>query len=117
MTVPLSAIQWSARYLVVSAVAWGLGLSVDPALLFVLQCVVFTIMTAVPLPGASGGAEGSFILMHRGLFPLGTAGVLATGWRFLTFHLPVAVAGVVFFFLMRRAKVRRVPGKALARTA
>jgi uncharacterized protein (TIRG00374 family) len=102
ITMPLTAFQWTARYLIVSTVALGLGLSVDPALLFLLQHVVFTVMAAIPLPGATGGAEGSFLLLHRGLIPASSAGLLVTGWRFLTFHLPVAVAGIILLILGKR---------------
>lgn len=102
VTLPLTAVQWTARYLIVSTVALGLGIPVDPALLFLLQHVVFTMMAAVPLPGATGGAEGSFLLIHRALIPSQSAGLLVTGWRFLTFHLPVAAAGLGLLVLGRR---------------
>lgn len=107
LTMPLTAVQWTARYLIVSAVAFGLGLEVDPAHLFVLQCIVFALMVFVPLPGATVGAEGGFLLLHGGMVPLGTVGVLMTGWRFLTFHLPVAVAGVLLLILGRLLQDRR----------
>ena len=55
-----------------------------------LCCAAFVqlIMTAVPLPGGTGGAEGGFLLFFGPeLGSLATAGVVL--WRTLTFYLPV----------------------------
>lgn len=100
LTLPLTALHWSARYAVVSCVAWGFGLSVDPLLFYVLQCVVFTVMTFVPSPGAVGGAEGAFLLFHQGLIGAQLP-VLLLAWRALTFLLPVSLAAVLLFLLER----------------
>ena len=46
------------------------------------------IMTAVPLPGGTGGAEGGFAVFFGGaLGPMTTVGVVL--WRFVTFYGPV----------------------------
>ncbi len=101
LTLPLAFLQWSARYSVVTFVAIGLGLDVDPLRLFLLQCVVFTIMTVVPVPGATGGAEGAFLLFHKGVAGV-TAAALMSGWRFLTFMVPVGLAAALLFALFDR---------------
>jgi len=98
LTLPLTAFQWSARYTVVSVLAFGLGLPVDVFLFFVVQCLIFSVLVLVPSPGASGGAEAVFLLFHRNV-PGAEVVALLLAWRTLTFFLPVAVGaiGVVWF--------------------
>lgn len=97
----LTAIQWSARYSVITALAAFLGASVKPVLFWLLQWVVFTLMTLVPTPGATGGAEISFVIAYGGLLPAGVLGVATAGWRFLTFYLQVGLAAILFPLLSR----------------
>jgi len=64
----------------------------------VLSSAAFVLMISsfVPLPGASGGAEGSFYLFF-GMF-FNTAGAVTIAmlmWRMLTFYMPILV-GVLF---------------------
>src|SRR5690606_37698517 len=57
LSMTLTAIQWTARYSVISALVAFLGVPVDPVLFWLLQWVVFTLMAFIPTPGAAGGAE------------------------------------------------------------
>ena len=98
LTLPLTAIQWSSRYAVVSCLAWGLGLPVDPFLLYVLQCLVFSVLVLVPSPGATGGAEGAFLLFHQGVAGTQVA-MLLLAWRSLTFFIPVGVGAILLLLL------------------
>lgn len=95
-----TAIQWSCRYSALTALAMGLGLSVDPVLFWFLQWFLFTAMTLIPTPGGSGGAEVAFALVYGPLLPSATVGWLVVGWRLVTFHLLLA-AGALTFFLLR----------------
>ena len=108
LTLPLTAIQWSARYSIVSCLAFGLGLHVDPFALYVLQCFVFTAMVFIPTPGATGGAEGAFYLVHEGLAGRETTALLA-GWRLLTFLLPVGTGALLLLWMERREARRARP--------
>jgi glycosyltransferase 2 family protein len=92
----LTAIHWTARYSVVTAFAWYLGIPVDPVLFWLLQWVVFTIMTFIPTPGAAGGAEAAFSIVYAPLLPAGVLGLTTAGWRFLTFYLQVGLAALYF---------------------
>lgn len=92
----LTAIQWSARYSVITALAAFLGAPVKPILFWGLQWIVFTLMSLMPTPGAAGGAEVTFALVYGSLLPLGILGVATAGWRFLTFYLQVGLAAVLF---------------------
>ena len=95
----LTAIQWGARYSVISALAAFLGAPVQPVLFWMLQWVVFTLMTFIPTPGAAGGAEAAFYFIYSAFLPSGVIGLATAGWRFLTFYLQLGIASVIFFFL------------------
>lgn len=104
----LTAVQWGARYSVVSALVAFLGAPVQPVLFWLLQWVVFTLMSFIPTPGAAGGAEAAFFLIYGAFLPERVIGLATAGWRFLTFYLQLGLAAIVFFALdpvARRARL------------
>lgn len=96
LTFLITAVQWSSRYSVATAVAYFLGASVDPVLFFLLQWVIFTAMMFIPTPGASGGAEAAFVLVYSALMPAGLIGIATALWRMLTFYFQLALGSVLF---------------------
>jgi len=86
VNVLLSAVHWGARYSVVTALVLSLGYEVDAVRFFVLQWVVFTVMSVIPTPGATGGAEGVFLLVFGAVLPEDALGTILIGWRFLDFY-------------------------------
>jgi glycosyltransferase 2 family protein len=96
LSLTLTAIQWIARYSVVSALVAFLGLPVDPILFWVLQWVVFSLMAMIPTPGAVGGAEAAFSVIYSAFLPLHVIGIATAGWRFLTFYLQLGLAAILF---------------------
>jgi glycosyltransferase 2 family protein len=95
----LTALQWTCRYSVLLALLAFFEVPVDPALFYVLQWLVFALMTLVPTPGATGGAEAAFYLIYSGYLPGDVLGLVTVGWRFLTFYLQVGLAALLFSFL------------------
>lgn len=70
--------------------------------LTIISCQAFILMISafVPLPGAMGAAEGSYVLFFSGIF--GEYVHLSTViWRFLTFYLAI-IAGMVFSILVNK---------------
>jgi glycosyltransferase 2 family protein len=102
LTLSLTAVQWTCRYSVISALLMFLGAPVDPLLYFALQWVVFTMMTFFPTPGATGGAEAAFLVLYAPLLPQEILGLAMAGWRFLTFYMLIGLAAVVFAVLQVR---------------
>jgi glycosyltransferase 2 family protein len=96
LTLGITAVQWSARYSVATAVAYFLGAQVDPVLFFLLQWVIFTAMMFIPTPGASGGAEAAFFLVYQALLPAGLIGIATALWRLLTFYFQLALGSLIF---------------------
>ncbi len=112
LTFLVTAVQWSCRYSVATAVAYFLGAQVDPVLFFLLQWVIFTAMLFVPTPGASGGAEAAFYLVYSALLPGSVVGIATAGWRLLTFYLQLSL-GAILFVAMNVADARaRARGRA-----
>ncbi|MBW3573139.1 MAG: flippase-like domain-containing protein [Gemmatimonadetes bacterium] len=108
----ITAVQWTCRYSVVTALAYFLGARVDPVLFFLLQWVIFTAMMFIPTPGASGGAEAAFYLVYQALLPAGVIGIATAGWRLLTFYFQLALGSVIFLAFniadaRTRARLRR----------
>lgn len=106
LTLSLTAVQWTARYGVVSALIAFLGAPTYPLLYFVLQWVIFTFLNFVPTPGASGGAEAAFLLVYAPFVPRRIIGIATAGWRFLTFYLQLTLGAAVFTLLNMRARRR-----------
>ncbi len=92
VNVLLAGIHWSARYSVVAALTVSLGYEADLLKFFLLQWLVFTLMSLVPTPGATGGAEGLFLLLFGGALPEQAIGTLLLGWRFLDFYFLTVLA-------------------------
>ena len=115
LTFLITAVQWSSRYSVATAVAYFLGAPVDPVLFFLLQWVIFTAMMFIPTPGASGGAEAAFVLVYSALMPAGLIGIATALWRMLTFYFQLALGSVLFTGMnvaeaRKRARTRRPAG-------
>jgi glycosyltransferase 2 family protein len=102
LTLLLTAIHWIARYSIVAMLALFLGVPFDPVLFWLLQWVVFTIMSFIPTPGATGGAELAFTAVYATLLPAGTIGLATAAWRFFTFYAPVGLAALLFPLLGAR---------------
>jgi glycosyltransferase 2 family protein len=103
LTLGLTAIHWIARYSVIAMLALFLGVPFDPVLFWLLQWVVFTIMSFVPTPGATGGAEIAFTAVYATLLPAGFIGLATAAWRVFTFYAPVGLAALLFPLLERPA--------------
>jgi uncharacterized protein (TIRG00374 family) len=106
LTLLLTAAHWLARYSVITMLALFLGVPFDPVLFWLLQWVVFTIMSFIPTPGATGGAELAFTAVYATLLPSGTIGLATAAWRFFTFYVPVGLAALVFPALGRLSERR-----------
>lgn len=104
LSLSLTAVQWIARYSVISALVAFLGAPVQPVLFWVLQWVVFTLMAFIPTPGAAGGAEAAFFFIYSAFIPEGVLGLATAGWRFLTFYLQLGLASILFFLLNLRER-------------
>ena len=69
----------------------------------IISCQAFVLMISafVPLPGAMGAAEGSYVLFFKGIFG-GFVHLSTVIWRFLTFYLAIIAGMSVSLFVNRK---------------
>lgn len=69
----------------------------------IISCQAFVLMISafVPLPGALGAAEGSYVLFFKNIFG-GFVNLSTVIWRFLTFYLAIIVGMSVSLFINRK---------------
>jgi hypothetical protein len=106
VNVAVAAVHWVSRYSVVAMLTLSLGHEVNFLNFLVLQWVLFAVMAFVPTPGATGGAEGLFVLLFTGVLPRDALGTILIGWRFLDFYFTTIVA--LAFLGIERLRARRM---------
>lgn len=94
--------RWLSRFLVVLTLAAGLSIDTDYTELMVSQWMVYSSMTAMPTPGAAGGAEAVFYLVYKNYIPKELIGVLIFAWRFFTEYMRLIFAAVMVNFFQRK---------------
>jgi hypothetical protein len=105
VNVAVAAVHWVSRYSVVAMLTLSLGHEVNFLNFLVLQWVLFAVMAFVPTPGATGGAEGLFVILFTGVLPREALGTILIGWRFLDFYFTTIVA--LAFLGIERLRARR----------
>ena len=63
-----------------------------------LSSFVSMVNAFIPLPGASGGTEASFILMFSTIFGKINASSIMILWRVMTYYLMLLAGGIVFIY-------------------
>ncbi|MGB4985608.1 MAG: lysylphosphatidylglycerol synthase transmembrane domain-containing protein [Erysipelotrichaceae bacterium] len=77
----------------------AVGAKVDISMFFnmiIIACFVTLINHMVPIPGASGTMEATFLLLFSRFIPYTQAASAVIIWRFATFHFILFTAGIVF---------------------
>jgi uncharacterized protein (TIRG00374 family) len=82
-----TAIQWISRYSVITLLLISLGENLNFLKAMVFQWMVFLIMHIVPTPGATGGAEGAFLIFYKNIISAESVGIALIGWRFIDYYL------------------------------
>ena len=83
---------------------------VDPLTIMAAQAYVSMVSAFVPLPGASGGAEGSFMIFFNMFFTGGTVIPAMVIWRVLTYYINIPV-GCICSYVANRLPVCKLPSK------
>lgn len=94
--IAVSCIQLISLFSVTYIVYHALGMSGEEYFLLTgLQSIVFASVSALPLPGGAGAAEGGFALMFYDVFPADSMGAAIILTRIMTFIVPVLFTGTV----------------------
>ncbi len=89
------ALYYSIPYFCMLAL--GIDVSISMILdIVALSACVSMMNTFIPLPGASGGTEATFLMMFSGLVGLINATSTMLLWRFVSYYLIMLIGGVVF---------------------
>ena len=84
----------------------GFGFSQQPvSVIMAAQAYVSMVSAFVPLPGASGGAEGSFVLFFRSFFLDGTIIPATVVWRTISYYLNFPVGCICTYLVGRMPKL------------
>ncbi|HNW85851.1 MAG TPA: lysylphosphatidylglycerol synthase transmembrane domain-containing protein [Candidatus Limiplasma sp.] len=94
--------QLTCYFVVPFCIYRSFGLSGESVLrLLAATTFVYFASMFVPVPGASGGAEGSFFLFFSPFFPAGTIAPAILLWRLFTYYGAIIV-GVIFTTMDRK---------------
>lgn len=89
-----TALQWTARYLVVNALFYGFVGMANQGVIFGRQIVIWTVLSVTPTPGGSGVSEWLFTNFYGDMIhDVSVALVIALFWRLLTYYW-FLIAGV-----------------------
>ena len=89
-------LQWIAKFTVLLVVLHAFGISFEPIQVYLRQWVVYVTMLLVPTPGATGGAEASFLLIFGKSIPEGLSYLIVSVWRLFTYYF-VLLSAVIFY--------------------
>lgn len=70
--------------------------NINIAITIIITCYVFLSSSYLPIPGATGGTEFSFIGYFKNFITDYKLNSLLIIWRFLTYYLPTIIGGIVF---------------------
>lgn len=66
---------------------------------FSLQSILFIAVSAIPLPGAVGSSESSFLTLFKTLFPANTLSSAMLLSRGISFYLFVIISGIIVLYI------------------
>ncbi|HRO09206.1 MAG TPA: lysylphosphatidylglycerol synthase transmembrane domain-containing protein [Saprospiraceae bacterium] len=88
--------QWMAKFSVLLIILHAFGISFEPLQVYLRQWVVYVTMLLVPTPGATGGAEASFLLIFGKSIPAELSFLITSLWRLFTYYM-VLLSAVIFY--------------------
>lgn len=88
--------QLTSYFLIPYAVYRSFGFA-QTEVFIMIAAAAFILMVSsfVPIPGASGVAEGSFFILFQLFFPQSILPVAVLCWRIITFYVPLCVGGII----------------------
>ena len=70
-----------------------------------LSSFVSMVNAFIPLPGASGGTEATFVMMFSTIFGMNDVRPIMLMWRFMTYYFDMMIGGIVFLIAKNRRDV------------
>lgn len=88
--------QWGAKFTILLVILFALGVDFDLLQIYIRQWFIHITMLLVPTPGASGGAEASFLIIFGKSIPTDLANLIVSIWRFFTYYSILFMAIVIY---------------------
>lgn len=91
--------QWMARFTILLILLQTFNVEVPSLQVYVSQWIVQVMMLFIPTPGASGGAEASFLLVFDPHVPDQLSYIMVSAWRLFTYYLILITAAATFLLV------------------
>lgn len=88
--------QWAAKFSVLIVILNAFEIDFNSVQIYIRQWVIYVTMLFIPTPGASGGAEASFLLIFGKSIPADISFLIVSIWRFFTYYY-VLIASVLLY--------------------
>lgn len=96
MSIVILFLQWAAKFSVLAVLLWAFGVDFDAIQIYIRQWVVYVTMLLIPTPGASGGAEASFLLIFGKSIPHKISFLVVSLWRLFTYYFILVSAVLIY---------------------
>lgn len=101
--------QWMAKFSVLVVILHAFTIDFETIQIYVRQWVIFVTMLFIPTPGASGGAEASFLLIFGKSIPSDLAFLVVSVWRLFTYYfillMAVALYTLLSYFVSKKEEI------------
>ena len=112
LVIVVTVVQIGIGYLIPYCIYRSFGFhDTDPLTIMAAQAYVSMVSAFIPLPGASGGAEGSFLLFFNMFFTGGTVIPAMAIWRVITYYLNFPVGCICTYFANNRLPALKLPSR------
>ncbi|HLO54253.1 MAG TPA: lysylphosphatidylglycerol synthase transmembrane domain-containing protein [Saprospiraceae bacterium] len=102
-------VQWMAKFSVLIVILHAFNIDFEAIQIYIRQWVIFVTMLFIPTPGASGGAEASFLLIFGKSIPSDIAYLVVSVWRLFTYYFILLMAAILYtllsFFVERKEEI------------
>lgn len=92
-------VQWMAKFSVLIVILHAFNIDFEAIQIYIRQWVIFVTMLFIPTPGASGGAEASFLLIFGKSIPSDIAYLVVSVWRLFTYYFILLMAAILYTLL------------------
>ncbi len=102
-------LQWMAKFSVLLVILHAFGIDFEAIQIYIRQWVIFVTMLFIPTPGASGGAEASFLLIFGDSIPRDIEFLVVSVWRLFTYYFILLMAVLLYtilsYFVSKREEI------------
>lgn len=99
LSITVLFLQWMSKFTVLIVILHAFGVDFDWIQIYIRQWVVYVTMLFIPTPGATGGAEASFLLIFGKSMPADLSFLIVSVWRLFTYYFILLTAVFLYTIL------------------